>query len=62
MGRRDCGLGGAGLGKEVRERLPLPESCSWNLLHFPLKHLFLSMIRFRLQIYMYPCPDPIGGS
>lgn len=62
MGRKDRGLGGQSWQEGVRKGLPLCESCSQNLLHFLLKHLLLTIIRFRLQVYVDPCPDPIGSS
>ena len=62
MGRRDRGLGRQSWEEGVRKRLPLCENCSQILLHFPSKHLFLTIIRFRLRVYVGPCPDPIGSS
>lgn len=62
VGKRDHGLERQRWEGGVRKRLSPCESCCQNLLHFPLRHLFVTIIRFRLWVYVDPCLDPIGSS
>lgn len=55
IGRAELGRGG------VRKILPC-KSCSQSLMHFPVKYLFLTINRFRLECYVDPCPVPVSSS